>query len=107
MSQLEGFALKAQDHKVCKFIKSLYGLKQAPRTWYVKLIEHLLKINFKHFNLDDATLLVKKVIKNVVYLVMYVDDLLITGNNEAYIASIKKELMKGFEMTDMGYLHYY
>jgi hypothetical protein len=48
----------------------------------------------KHFNLDDATLFVKKVGKTVVYLVVYVDDLLITGNNEAYIASIKKELKK-------------
>jgi hypothetical protein len=38
---------------------------------------------------------------------VYVDDILITGNNEAYIASINKELKKGFEMTDMGHLHYY
>eukprot|EP00253_Pinus_taeda_P029385 PITA_29385 len=37
----------------------------------------------------------------------YVDDLLITGNNESYIASIKKELRKGFEMTNLGYVHYY
>jgi hypothetical protein len=81
--------------------------KEAPHAWYENLTEHLLKINFKHFNLDDATLFVKKVGKIVVYLVVYVDDLLITGNNEAYIASIKKELKKGFEMTDMGHLHYY
>ena len=38
---------------------------------------------------------------------VYVDDLLMTGNNESYIASIKKELRKGFEMTDLGYVHYY
>jgi hypothetical protein len=64
-------------------------------------------LNFKHFNLDDATLFVKKVGKTIVYLVVYVDDLLITGNNESYIASIKKELKKGFEMTYLGHLHYY
>jgi hypothetical protein len=51
-------------------------------------------------------LFVKKVGKILVYLVVYVDYLLITGNNEAYIASIKKEFKKGFEMTSMGYLHY-
>jgi hypothetical protein len=107
MSQPEGFVVKGQEQKVCKLIKSLYGLKQAPRAWYEKLTEHLLKLNFKHFNLDDATLFVKKVGKIVVYLVVYVDDLLITGNNESYIASIKKELKKGFEMTDLGHLHYY
>jgi len=64
-------------------------------------------LNFKHFNLDDATPFVKKVGKTVVYLVVYVDDLLIIGNNESYIASIKKELKKGFEMTYLGHLHYY
>jgi hypothetical protein len=52
-------------------------------------------------------LFVKKVGKIVVYLVIYVDDLLITGSNESYIASIKKGLKKGFKMTYMGHLHYY
>ena len=83
----------------------MYGLKQAPQAWYEKLTEHILKLNFKHFDLDDATLFVKKVGKTIVYLVVYVDDLLMTGNNEIYIASIKKELKKGFEMTYLGYVH--
>eukprot|EP00253_Pinus_taeda_P026962 PITA_26962 len=107
MSQPKGFAVKVHEHKVCKIVKSLYGLKQAPRAWYEKLIEHLLKLNFKHYDLDDATLFVKKVGKIVVYIVVYLDDLLMIGNNESYIASIKKNLKKGFEMTDLGYAHYY
>ena len=41
------------------------------------------------------------------YLVVYIDDILMTWNNESYIASIKKDLKKIFEMTDMGHLHYY
>jgi hypothetical protein len=90
VSQPEGFAMKDQEPTVCKLIKSLYGLKQTLRAWYEELTKHLLKINFKHFNLDEAILFVKKVGKSVVYLVVYVDDLLIIGNNEAYIASIKK-----------------
>jgi hypothetical protein len=90
MSQLEGFVVKGQEHKACKLINSLYGLKQAPCAWYEKLTDHILNISFKHFNLDDATLIVKKVGKIVVYLVVYVDDLLITRNDEAYIASINK-----------------
>eukprot|EP00253_Pinus_taeda_P008579 PITA_08579 len=107
MSQPEGFAVKGHEHRVCKLVKSLYGLKQAPRAWYEKLTEHLLRLNFNHFDLDDATLFVKKVGKTVVYLVVYVDDVLMTGNNESYIASIKKELGKSFEMTDLGHVHYY
>ena len=69
--------------------------------------EHLLKLNYKHFNLDDATLFVKKVGRSVVYLVVYVDDLLISGNNDDNIASIKRELKKVFDMTNLGLLHYY
>ena len=52
MSQPEGFVVKGQEHEVCKLIKSLYGLKQAPRAWYEKLTQHLLKLDFKHFDLD-------------------------------------------------------
>ena len=85
----------------------MYVLKQAPRAWYEKLTEHLLKLNFEHFDLDYATLFRKKVGRSVVYLEVYVDDLLMKGNNESYIASIKKDLKKIFEMTDMGHLHYY
>ena len=71
---------------------------------YEKLIEHILKLNF---NLDDATLFVKKVGRSVVFLVVYVDDFWMTGNNESYIASIKQDLKKGFEMIDLGHLHFY
>jgi len=107
MSQPEGFSVKGHEYKVCKLLKSLYALKQEPRAWYEKLTEHLLKLNFKHYDLDDATLFLKKVGKTIVYLMVYVDDLLMTWNNESYIASIKKELKKGFKMNDLGYVHYY
>ena len=49
-----------------------------------------MKLNFEHFDLDDATLFINKVGRSVVYLVVYVDDLLMTGNNESYIASKRK-----------------
>ena len=99
--------MKGQEHKLCKLVKSLYGLKQAPQSWYEKLTEHLLKLNFNHSNLDDATLFVKKVGRFVVFLVVYVYELLMIGNNEDYIASINKYLKKCFEMIDLGLLHYY
>ena len=92
MDQHEGFCMKGQEQKVCKLVKYLYCLKQAPRAWQEKLIEHLLKLNYKHFNIDDATLFVKKVGRLLICLVVYVDDLLTIGNNDDYIASIKREL---------------
>ena len=65
-----------------------------------------MKLNFNHFNLDDATLFVNKVGRSIVYFVVYVDDLQMISNNKSYITSLKKEL-KGFEMIDLGHLHYY
>ena len=59
MSQPKGFVVKGKEQKVCKLVKSLYDLKQAPHAWYEKLTEHLLKLNFEHFDLDDATLFIK------------------------------------------------
>ena len=64
-------------------------------------------MKFKHFNLDDATLFVKNVGKTIIHHVVDVDCLLITKNNELYIASIKKELKKDFNMAYMEHLHYY
>ena len=49
----------------------------------------------------------QKVGRSVVYLVVYVDDLLITGNNDDYIVSIKRELKNVFDMKYLGLLHYY
>lgn len=66
------------EHKVCKLVKSLYGFKKAPRAWYEKLTEHLLKVNLKHYDLDDVTLFVKKFGKKAVHILVYVDDLLMT-----------------------------
>lgn len=83
----------------------MYGLKQALRAWYTKLTKHILKLNFKHYDIDDAHLFVKKVGKIFLYLVVYLDDLMMIGINKNYIASITKELRKGFGKIDLGYVH--
>jgi hypothetical protein len=79
MTQPPGFELEGQEQKVCKLIKALYGLKQAPRAWYAKMDDYLRKVGFKRSESDD-TLYVHLQGKNMVILVMYVDDLIITGN---------------------------
>jgi len=106
MTQPPGFEVEGQEYKVCKLIKALYGLKQAPRAWYAKMDEYLKKVGFQRSESDD-TLYVRQQGKYLVILVMYVDDLIITGNHDDHIAQVKKELHAGFKMTDLGLLHYY
>ena len=106
MTQPPGFEIEGQEHKVCKLIKALYGLKQAPQAWYAKMDDYLKKVGFQRSESDD-TLYVQQQGKYLVILVMYVDDLIITGNHDDDIAQVKKELHAGFTMTDLGLLHYY
>lgn len=82
-------------------------MKQKSRAWYEKIIEYLLKLNSKLFDLDDATLFFKNIGKLIVYLVAYVDDLMIIGKNNEYIVFVKRELQFLFDMIGFGLLHYY
>ena len=64
-------------------------------------------MNFKLFNIDDANMFDKNVKRFIVYLLVFVDYMLMIENNENYILSIKKELKKGFEMKNLGQLIFY
>ena len=67
--------------------------------------EYLKKVGFQRSEYDD-TFYVRQEGKYLVILVMYVDDLIITGNNDDHIAQVKTELHAGFKMNDLGLLHY-
>ncbi|MCI10013.1 hypothetical protein A2U01_0031104, partial [Trifolium medium] len=91
---------------VCKLKKSLYGLKQAPRCWFAKLSSALKKFGFRQSCSDYSlfTLLVHEV--QIVVLV-YVDDLIVCGNDSAAIQRFKAYLSKCFHMKDLGTLKYF
>eukprot|EP00253_Pinus_taeda_P011054 PITA_11054 len=91
---------------VCKLKKSLYGLKQAPRAWYVKMDSYLLSQNFVCCKSDSNVYFLKK-IDSLLIIVLYVDDLLITGSSAFVITNIKIALHKRFSMTDMGSLNFF
>ena len=75
--------------------KALNGLKQAPRVWYNKMDGHLLSLGFKK-SLSEYTLYVKMLDSDLVIVSLYVDDLLVTGGNEAQITVFKQNMMKMF-----------
>eukprot|EP01018_Ginkgo_biloba_P007448 Gb_23452 [translate_table: standard] len=105
MQQPKGFEVKGKEKLVCRLDKALYGLKQAPRAWYIKIDEHLRGSGFQR-SASDPNLYIKKKDGDLVILVVYVDDLVITGNSLKLIDEVKGDLVKAFEMTDLGLLHY-
>ena len=86
---------------VCKLKKSLYGLKHAPREWYSKMDAFLLSQNFQRCK-SDPNVFIQQFDGNLIIIVLYVDDLLITGSIVASISAIKTTLHNAFEMSDLG-----
>lgn len=91
---------------VYKLNKSLYGLKQAPRQWNVKLTEALLRLGFAQSQLDYS-LFIKRTDSALVIILVYVDDMLITGNDIELIQNTKQTLQDTFKMKDLGELKYF
>ena len=91
---------------LCRLRKSLYGLKQASRQWYAKLSEILFQRGYTHSE-NDHSLFCKKNAQSVVFLAVYVDDILLTGNDEVEIISLKAILDHAFKIKDLGYVYYF
>jgi hypothetical protein len=104
MEQPQGFV---QDSSlVCRLKKSLYGLKQAPREWYSKMDSYLLSQKILHCR-SDPNVYMLMTADSLLLLVLYVDDLMITGCSTSAIASIKRIMYDGFLMTGRGPLHFF
>ena len=97
VSQSEGYVKVGKEEWVLKLNKALYGLKQAPTAWNAKLDDTLKSKN-------DQGVYHLNSIKDKVIFGVYVDDLIITGASEAKVGKFKKNMMRIFEMKDLGLL---
>ncbi|KAL9257579.1 Retrovirus-related Pol polyprotein from transposon TNT 1-94-like protein [Drosera capensis] len=102
MVQLEGFEVNGKEHKVCKLKKSLYGLKEATRQWYKKFDPFMTSHGYPRFKTDPCVYFKRFTNGKFLILLLYVDDILVTGQDAQMIAMLKKELSKAFDMKDMG-----
>ena len=100
-----GFEIHGRESHVCRLKKALYGLKQAPRAWYSRIDSYLLSMCFQKSEADPNPYFIM-VGDDPLILLLYVDDLFITGE-EGPIAVCKRDLASEYEMTDIGLMHYF
>jgi hypothetical protein len=105
IEQPEGFVIHDEKTYVCRLKKALYGLKQAPRAWYEKIDGFLMSLGFGK-GVVDPNLYYHIVGDECLILVLYVDDLFLTGS-ERLIVECKRALTSEFEMKDLGMMHYF
>ncbi|KAI0523320.1 hypothetical protein KFK09_005715 [Dendrobium nobile] len=103
MRQPPGFINAASPSYVCKLHKSLYGLKQAPRQWFEKLTSFLQTQGFR-FTRSDPSLLSYRLNHTQIFFLIYVDDILITGNNSAAITALLAKLHSQFSLKQSNQL---
>ncbi|CAN0876377.1 Retrovirus-related Pol polyprotein from transposon TNT 1-94 [Linum grandiflorum] len=90
----------------CLLRRSLYGLKQAPRAWFEKFQTTILSHGF-HQSLNDPSLFTKRTVAGLTVLLLYVDDMILTGDDVNGIAAVKKVLHDSFKLKDLGTLSYF
>lgn len=104
-----GFATEFRKGEGCRLKKALYGLKQSPRAWFGRFTSALYglkRFGYRQSN-SDHTLFLKRRGKKITCLLIYVDDMIITGDDEDEIKNLKSRLFREFEMKDLGRLKYF
>ncbi|KAH9724129.1 Integrase catalytic domain-containing protein [Citrus sinensis] len=102
MIQPCGFRVTGKENHVCRLIKSLYGLKQSPRQWYKRFDQFIQGHKFTRSEHDHCVYFRRLPDGAFIYLLLYVDDMLIASKNRDEIERLKKQLAFEFEMKDLG-----
>lgn len=105
-AQPSGFADASRPTHVCQLKKSLYGLEQAPRAWYQRFATYAHSIDF-FSSASDTSLFILRDGPDVCYLLLYVDDIVITASSDALLRHLTSCLHSKFAMMDLGDLHYF
>lgn len=104
MFQPPGFVDKTKPDYVCKLKRSIYGLKQAPRAWNARFVTFITNNGFVQSR-SDASLFVYNKNGLMAYLILYVDDIIVTASTTSLKDTIIRVLKSEFPMTDCGIIH--
>ncbi|KAJ3691762.1 hypothetical protein LUZ61_020926 [Rhynchospora tenuis] len=106
MDQPPDFIDSSHPRHVCLLSKSLYGLKQSPRAWFHKLSSTLLDLGFVESQYDPS-LFISTNSKHFTIILVYVDDILVTGSNPSFISEFTSILHSKFSLKDLGSINYF
>jgi hypothetical protein len=81
--------------------KSIYGLKQVSRWWYLKFDETMRSFGFKE-NEEDNCIYAKFRSRKSIFLILYVDDILLASSDVSLLLETKRVLSSNFDMKDLG-----
>ncbi|GJT99815.1 ribonuclease H-like domain-containing protein [Tanacetum coccineum] len=106
MHQPPSFVDPRYPHHVCLLKRSLYGLKQTPRAWFHRFAAYATRVGFSPSRCDSS-LFIYRCSVDTTYLLIYVDDIVLTDSSIALLQKIIFSLHKEFDMTDLGALNYF
>ena len=106
MLQLEGFEDLTSPNYVCRLRKILYGHRLAPRAWFEKLRIVLLQWGFNNSQVDSSLFFIRKN-TNILLLLVYVDDILISGDSSMDIQQLIDDLHHYFALKYLGHILYF
>ena len=106
MEQPPGFVAQGEVGRVCRLRKSLYGLKQSPRAWFGKFSEVIEKFGMQKSKFDHSVFC-RNSQAGIILFVVYVDDIIITGNDMTSISSLKSFLHGQFHTKGLDMLKYF
>jgi hypothetical protein len=106
MRQPPGFIDPTHPTYHCKLDKTLYGLKQAPRAWYSRLSNKLHSLGFVSSRADISLFLYRRG-SIAIFILVYVDDIIIAGSSNSAIDALLLDLKSNFALKDLGPLHFF
>ncbi|KAK0579771.1 hypothetical protein LWI29_031125 [Acer saccharum] len=106
MVQPPDFINSTKLQHVCNLRKAIYGLRQALRAWYTELRTFLLVTGFNHSKCD-ASLFIRQRPRHTLYLIVYVDDIIVTGSSDSQVHDFIATLAHWFSLKDLGQLSFF
>ncbi|CAI8590794.1 unnamed protein product [Vicia faba] len=102
-----GYDSTSGSNKICRLKKAIYGLKQSPRAWFGRLTHVMVSLGYKQSQCGHTLFIKNSQNGKLTILLVYIDYIIIAGNDGFEKKNLRKELAAQFEMKDLGKLKYF